>query len=259
VLFSDTLAEIDSMMPGGNHELKVRDAGDVRPAREISQSEIAEVLSMHGDLMDLPRTSLEKAIRIGEKLRGWRNLFPPRSGWHQWCADRIPHISRSTIERYIRAADHQGELLRVTNDAYSEPLTLTQALNLLKDEKTDTDPVEAAKPAKRPKQSPVKPEPTPKPEPVEVEANVVPFEPVVVKTEAPGINAPPINPFLQARETAKFINLVAEVKVETIQAFENFLSGWEHKKHNAVMQVVYDFITVEMKRAAAAALSGGGK
>jgi hypothetical protein len=234
----------------------------VRPAREISQAEIAEVLSLHVELMDLPRTSLEKAIRIGEKLRGWRNLFPPRSGWQQWCQTNIKQISKDTIVRYIRAADNQGELLRITNNPYSEPLTLTQALNRLSDSnKPGDDPVDAAKPAKRPKQLPAKPEPKPKPKTIEADAQVT-TEPAPAQAvqEPVQIEATVVRPrprtfsesYQQKRSECEFANRVFAVKQEAVTRFEEYLCSWHRRDRNAVMQVIFDYIAAEMKREAAA-------
>lgn len=84
---------------------------------EMFQNETTEIVQLHGELEGLARTSLEKAIRIGELL----TTIKAGLKHGQWLpfVETLP-FSQQTCSRYARLFEERSKLLTVSNltDAY---------------------------------------------------------------------------------------------------------------------------------------------
>ena len=95
-------------------------------SRELSATErtsLAEIRSLHGEIMGAARTTLDKAIRIGALLTEQKASM--RHGkWLPWMEANLP-FSRQTADNYRRIFDNREKLPTVGN------LELTDAYRLL--------------------------------------------------------------------------------------------------------------------------------
>ena len=121
----------------------VRDDDNIRPDRPIPQQDIDEVIQLHEELLNLPKSSLEKAMKIGFKLRCWHDVIP-HGKWMKWCELNIPGISSSASRRYIQLWDNQEiiwsefKLLQRSNS--DELPTITWALGLCRKKESPSKP-----------------------------------------------------------------------------------------------------------------------
>jgi hypothetical protein len=114
----------------------IRDPAEIRPTLQIAKREIEEVLNWHRELHQPMRLLLNQAIRIGAKLRGWRDLVP-HGRWLEWCQQNIPEIHERMVQNYIRLWDnHEWLATRLNYETVSyleEQPTIKGALALLAD------------------------------------------------------------------------------------------------------------------------------
>jgi hypothetical protein len=93
-------------------------------ARELEATERAEVVSeivaLHGEIVTAARTSLDKAIRIGELLAAQKASMK-HGQWLPWIKENLP-FAEVTAQRYMRCYVRRDELKSVTvtdlGDAY---------------------------------------------------------------------------------------------------------------------------------------------
>lgn len=89
----------------------------------IAPNEIEEIRQLHGEINALARTSLEKAIRVGELLTNIKSRLS-HGEWLPWIKENLPFTER-TARNYIRLHENR-ELLK------SETISdLTDAYKLL--------------------------------------------------------------------------------------------------------------------------------
>jgi hypothetical protein len=86
---------------------------------------VIEIHRLHTEILSHARTSLDKAIRIGELLITVKDTLK-HGEWHQWIEDNAP-FSRKTSDRYIFVFERRDELKKVNvthlTDAYALMLT----------------------------------------------------------------------------------------------------------------------------------------
>lgn len=82
---------------------------------------VIEIHRLHTEILSHARTSLDKAIRIGELLIRLKDTLK-HGEWHQWIEDNAP-FSRKTSDRYVFVFENREELKKVNvtllTDAYS--------------------------------------------------------------------------------------------------------------------------------------------
>ena len=84
---------------------------------------VTEISRLHDEIVVAARTSVTKAIRIGELL--YRVRASRRGKWLKWIDDNVPFLSQRTTYNYIGCYERRDEL-RLANVA-----TLSDAYDLL--------------------------------------------------------------------------------------------------------------------------------
>jgi hypothetical protein len=105
-----------------------------KPKRNFTEEAFAEVCRLYAEIQDagrdailsVMRVSLDKAIRIGEKLKGIRDGH--KGQWVKF-SKRLP-FSLRTAQRYVKLSERRDELLR-------DGMSLTEAYDLLISPATD--------------------------------------------------------------------------------------------------------------------------
>ena len=90
----------------------------------IPQDTVEAILTLHQELSGLARSSLEKALRVGELLSEVKARLP-HGGWLPWCQENL-EFDQKTGWRYMRLFVERGKLGSMSN------LTLTEAYRHLK-------------------------------------------------------------------------------------------------------------------------------
>jgi hypothetical protein len=91
----------------------------------------AEVNELHGELSGLARTSLEKAIRIGELLTEQKASLK-HGEWLPWCRDNLK-FGQNSVNRYMMVFGRQDEI------PHNDEFGLTEAYRLLSQPAQDSD------------------------------------------------------------------------------------------------------------------------
>lgn len=91
------------------------------------QDSLAEVVALHGDIMGGVRTTLEKAIRIGELLADIK-CGMKHGQWLPWIQEHLP-FDRMTAFRYMRLHERRRQIEEVIK--CNTKLQLTDAYKLL--------------------------------------------------------------------------------------------------------------------------------
>jgi hypothetical protein len=73
----------------------------------MSPSIVSEIASLHGEILTAARTSLDKAIRIGELLAGIKADLA-HGQWLPWLTAHVP-FSDQTARNYIRVYEHRDD------------------------------------------------------------------------------------------------------------------------------------------------------
>lgn len=105
----------------------------------LAQTSADEIRKLHGELLEAARTTLDKAIRIGQLLKGVRASLA-HGEWLPWCERNLPFTAR-TASNYVRVFEDRDRLKSETvsdlTDAYAflaapelEPLTPEEAAEL---------------------------------------------------------------------------------------------------------------------------------
>jgi hypothetical protein len=89
-------------------KLVVADPNEIRPARPIPKKGIAEVIKWHHEVITSGRSALEKAFKIGSRLRGWHDLIP-HGRWLEWVKENLP-ISERTVRVYVQLWDNHERI-----------------------------------------------------------------------------------------------------------------------------------------------------
>ena len=106
------------------------------PVISVTQS-LKKIRKLHGEIFDAVRTSLPKAVEIGELLKGIKAGLK-RGEWLPWCQKNLP-FSERTAQNYIRCFDEKDRLLSAT--VADLPLSVSGALALLSEPKTKPAPL----------------------------------------------------------------------------------------------------------------------
>lgn len=104
----------------GNHQslsFVVPDPNEIRPYRLIPQKEIDEVIQWHLEMFDLRRMALNRAIKIGFKLRCWHDLIP-HGKWLKWLKANLP-IEERMAQRYLQLWDNHEVIERHFGDRFN--------------------------------------------------------------------------------------------------------------------------------------------
>jgi hypothetical protein len=88
---------------------------------QLALTKLAEINKLHAEIGLAARTSLEKAVRIGELLEEIKNA-KPHGEWLPWLKVNVP-FSRQTADNYRHIYAERDKLLNVSN--------LSQAYRLL--------------------------------------------------------------------------------------------------------------------------------
>lgn len=99
-----------------------------------TQKPVGQILKLHAEILDAARTSLPKAIKIGELLTGLKDKME-HGQWLPWIQKNLSFSDR-TAARYIKCfseRDRLGKFDSVTN--------LTEAYELLSEPKTEPAPL----------------------------------------------------------------------------------------------------------------------
>jgi len=95
-----------------------------RISRELGATErpplVSEIIALHGEIITCARTTLEKAVRIGQLLTEQKASL--RHGkWLPWIEANLP-FSERTVQNYMRCWEHREDLKSATvadlGDAY---------------------------------------------------------------------------------------------------------------------------------------------
>ena len=102
-----------------------------------TQKSVAQILKLHGEILDAARTSLPKAIQIGELLTGIKDKMD-HGQWLPWIQKNLSFSDR-TAARYIKCFSERERLGKF--DSLSN---LTEAYELLSEPKTEPAPLLSA-------------------------------------------------------------------------------------------------------------------
>ena len=97
---------------------------------------INEIITLHGEILDLGRTALDKALRIGELLTGIKDEVK-YGEWLPWVEENLPHISERSIQRYM-SLYRRRDLLNTPSVA---DLTLTGACEIITQKRIEEMPI----------------------------------------------------------------------------------------------------------------------
>src|SRR5260221_8047935 len=67
----------------------------------VDRALIAKITRLHGDITALGRTSLKKALQLGELLTGVKESLPHRE-WLPWIKNNLQQIAERTAQNYMR-------------------------------------------------------------------------------------------------------------------------------------------------------------
>jgi hypothetical protein len=90
---------------------------------------VTEITQLHNEVTQALRTSLAKAIRIGELLTEQKASLP-HGAWGAWIDEHLP-FSRRTATNYMRLFDHRDEL---KSEKFSD---LSSAYRMIRSATTD--------------------------------------------------------------------------------------------------------------------------
>jgi len=110
-----------------------------------TKKSVAQILKLHGEILDAARTSLPKAIKIGELLAGIKNKLE-HGQWLPWIQKNLS-FSERTAQNYLRFFEEKD---RLKNAAIADfPLSVSGALALLSEPKASPElPLDAANEAR---------------------------------------------------------------------------------------------------------------
>jgi 5-methylcytosine-specific restriction endonuclease McrA len=134
-----------------------------------------EIIALHGEIITAARTSLDKAVRIGELLVEQKARLH-HGRWLPWIKEHLP-FSQQTASNYIRVYSNRAKLPTVGN------LELTDAYRLL---------AAPAEPERKPRSAKTLPAPPEPDDPPHVVARVDAMPAVVTATPPPPSLASPI-------------------------------------------------------------------
>lgn len=115
---------------------RINTSADKLPALNETQS-IKQIRKLHGEIFEAARTSLPKAIRIGELLTGIKDKME-HGQWLPWIQKNLL-FSERTAQNYIRCFDEKDRLKNAM--ASDLPLSVSGALALLSEPKTEPAPL----------------------------------------------------------------------------------------------------------------------
>lgn len=111
------------------------------PAKEAFWSKaLEEITALHNNILDHARTSIDKAIRIGELLAGIKNELN-HGQWLPWLGDYVS-FSERTAQRYLFCFDNRE---KIKNDNVTD-LTDAYSLLLLRDRNKSDQPQQLHEP-----------------------------------------------------------------------------------------------------------------
>jgi hypothetical protein len=202
-----------------------------------------ELYNLNFELSQLGNKALKVVLRMGEILTKERKKLPasgPNAKAWSTMLNSI-RITQNSAWRYMQLWEHREKFSSTLDE-----ITITEAYYLTGIEKRpkelqDNDPVENAKPVRKP---------APAPKTIEVVAEVV-KESVIPEKEHGKVQQAignPVQDYKFRKEQCEFINRVSQVKREAVEGFMQWLDGWQTHDHKPVMQVIFDYIAAEMKR-----------
>jgi hypothetical protein len=100
------------------------------PVISVTQS-LKQIRKLHGEIFQAVRTSLPKAVKIGELLTGIKDKMD-HGEWLPWIQKNLP-FSERTAQNYIRCFDEKDRLKSAT--VADLPLSVSGALALLSEPK----------------------------------------------------------------------------------------------------------------------------
>lgn len=106
------------------------------PLTRLESTPLKEIIALHGEILQAARTSLGKALRVGELLEDVKGGLE-HGEWLPWVKSNLP-FSERTARNYIRVYQERDRLKSAT------VADLTQAYRLLEEKKEDTAPVHSS-------------------------------------------------------------------------------------------------------------------